>query len=76
MEFLANQPPGDGVHVGAIARGVHGTDAGQIRWDINHKLVERVTYLFIRGHSDALEALMDSGYVYTTIDESHFQISV
>jgi len=55
MEFLATQSPDDGVHVGAIARGIHGTDAGQI--------------------SDALEALMDGGYVYTIIDESHFLIS-
>lgn len=32
MEFLANQPPNDeGVHVGTVARGIHGTDAGQIR---------------------------------------------
>ena len=26
-------------------------------------------------YSDALEALMDGGYVYTTINESHFLIS-
>ena len=34
----------------------------------------RKRFIYLR-HSDALEALMDGGYVYTPIDESHFFIS-
>lgn len=73
MEFLAGQPQSDeGVHVGAVARAVGG-EAGKIRSGI-------LVYLlgFYETHSwrsAALDVLMDEGLVYTTIDDSHFQVS-
>ncbi|TFK54782.1 replication protein A, subunit RPA32 [Heliocybe sulcata] len=49
----------EGIHVGAIARAVQGT-AGVTSVD---------------GISTAIDELMDEGLIYTTTDESHFNLS-
>lgn len=76
VRFILSQPPQDeGVHVAVIAKaiGASGEDARKIRFvlfccsvyiSINHR------------SSDALDKLMDDGHVFTTIDDSHFNVSL
>ncbi|KAH9946108.1 replication protein A subunit RPA32 [Epithele typhae] len=60
IEFMLKQPPNeDGINVGAIARHVSST---------GHAADAGII-------SAALEQLMDQGHVYTTIDDSHFNVS-
>ena len=61
IEFISSQPDTVlGVHVAAIARGIASMPGG------TGDAVEI---------SDALDKLMDGGYVYTCIDENHFKVA-
>jgi hypothetical protein len=73
VTFIQSQHANDeGVHVGAIARAVGGT-AVTIRY-LSHSAC--CPPLVWRGYlSNALDTLMDDGLVFTTIDDSHFQIA-
>lgn len=75
VEFIASQPrTEEGVHVASIARHIH-EDAGAIRYvSLRPSLYSRFSYPFLTC-SRALDELMDSGHVYSTIDESHFALS-
>ena len=73
VKFIRDQPPhDDGVHVAAIARAVGG-EATKIRY-VWSSWTSRTSGLCVS--SDALDRLMDDGHVYTTIDESHFNLSI
>ena len=77
IRFIVAQPEHDevGVHVGVIAKSVQGLQArpNDVRYDFialaSSFRFENVSY------SDALDALMDAGHIYTTSDDSHFQVS-
>ena len=65
----------DGVHVAAIARAVGG-EASAIRYENPLSMHCIGMHSRLSPSSDALDKLMDDGQVYTTIDESHFNVSV
>jgi replication factor A2 len=75
VNFIISQPKKEeGVHVSLIARAIGKEgDAEKIRFVVfalGCSLKPGKSVL-----SDALDKLMDEGIVYTTIDDSHFQVA-
>lgn len=72
--FISNQPRSDeGVHVSIIARAIGKEgDAEKIR---SEQQFGKCGSNANSRDSDALDKLMDEGLVYSTIDDSHFNIS-
>ena len=77
VNFIMNQPlREEGVFIGVIAKamGASGVDSHTIRY--GHDFTLTLFRLLIWNLSDALEKLLNNGDVYTTIDDSHFNVSV
>ena len=71
MEFMYSQPQTEqGVHVAAITRAVQ-KDADTIRC----VTVASSCYVILTCLSNALDELMETGNLFSTIDESHFGVS-
>lgn len=77
-QFLIKQPPQDeGIHIKVITKGVPGAGASDVRFVSELKLLVTCSssYFPLRD-SAALDRLLDEGHVFTTMDDSHYALSV
>jgi replication factor A2 len=78
VRYLISQDAKDGLHVATIARGLGMDKSEAQKLRSVTLLLDDVSRVLIRElylHSEALDALMDGGHLYNTIDETHFAVS-
>lgn len=73
VKFLISQDEKNGVHIAVIARGlsskVNAEELGLVAFILQNRDLMENTY------SDVIGWLMDSGYLYNTIDDDHYALS-